>query len=310
VNTLTVLLPPLERIRAMGMPATLARWLVRGNRLPDAVGGRDVALRECFEFVGTTLPVAALTRSLEITDAGSALWVRADPSYVTADGVTARMLACGTVDLSADESEQLARSLRPLFGDAGFPLETASAARWYLRCPVDARLPRFATPAQALGDDLMRQLPQGENERQWRHLLNEAQVILHNHPVNQLRLSRGHLPGNSVWFWGAGKLPDWVRAAFDHVRSSDDVVIALARRASIPLLASPALELPPSGNVLVDLADVDQAQALADAIAPLATALKRSGSVLQLLTEDGRRVCVRRSHLWRFWRRVPSAAAA
>jgi hypothetical protein len=307
---LTVLLPPLARIRAMGMPATLARWLVRGNRLPDAASGRDVALRECFEFVGTTLPVAALARSLEVADAGSALWVRADPSYVTADGVTARMLACGTVDLSADESEELARSLRPLFGDAGFPLETANATRWYLRCPADARLPRFATPVQALGDDLMRQLPQGENERQWRHLLNEAQVILHNHPVNQLRLSRGRLPANSVWFWGAGKLPEWVRTKFDHVRSSDDTVIALARMASIPLQANAAFEVPPSGNILVDLADVDQAQALEEALAPLATALKRSGRVLQLLAEDGRRVCVRRSHLWRFWRRVPIAAAA
>ena len=38
-------------------------------------------------------------------------------------------------------------------------------------------MPRFSTPAETLGDDLAKHLPSGDNERQWRHLMNEAQVI-------------------------------------------------------------------------------------------------------------------------------------
>ena len=86
---LTVLLPALARIKAAGTPAVLVRWLARGNRLPEAKSGREVALRECFEFLGIALPAAALTRSLDASGAVNALWLRADPAYAVADAVTA-----------------------------------------------------------------------------------------------------------------------------------------------------------------------------------------------------------------------------
>ena len=40
-----------------------------------------------------------------------------------------------------------------------------------------------------------------------RMLLNEVQVLLHQHPLNAARQTRGLPPVNSVWFWGAGRLP-------------------------------------------------------------------------------------------------------
>ena len=216
--TLTMLLPELARVERARQ---LVQWLARGDRLPNARPGHDAALRECFEFIGTTLPVAALTRSLDAGDASGAQWLRADPAYAVADAVTARLMACGELGLSPEESDELARALRPLFGDAGFPLEAPRPDRWYLSCPLDARLPAFADPRDVLGDDLMRHLPRGDNERQWRSLFNEAQVILHNHPVNARRVQRGQVPANSLWFWGAGKLPDWVRTRFAQVASRD-----------------------------------------------------------------------------------------
>ncbi|HEY7871742.1 MAG TPA: phosphoglycerate mutase, partial [Rudaea sp.] len=179
---LTLLLPPLTRV---ARTSQLALWLARGDRLPDAKPGRDTALRECFEFIGTSLPTAALTRSLDASDAPGALWLRADPAFAMADAVTARLMACGDLGLSRDECDELAHALRPLFGDGGFPLEAARPDRWYLRCPPESRLPVFADPRDVLGDDLMQHLPRGDNERQWRSLFNEAQVILHNHSVNE-----------------------------------------------------------------------------------------------------------------------------
>lgn len=306
---LTVLLPALVRIEAAGIPNVLARWLARGDRQPGTNPGREAALRECFEFIGTALPVAALTRDLECNDASGALWLRADPAYAMADAVTARLLACGTLDLTREDSDELACALRPLFGDAGFPLESATASHWYLRCPSGARLPRFAAPEDVLGDDLMEHLPQGDNERHWRYLLNETQVILHNHPVNVRRVQRGQMPVNSLWFWGAGALPEWVRTPFTRVFSSDEVAIALARVAKIPGVApdlGSVLQIEAGETVLLDLADIRDPIAFErNWLDPLDAALKRRAmKALRLHFVDGRSTIVKPAHLWRFWRRI------
>ena len=88
-------------------------------------------------------------------------------------------------------------------------------------------------PKTALGDDLARHLPEGENAQRWRGLLNEAQVILHKHPLNTERAQRGLPPVNSLWFWGAGMLPEWVRTTSTQVFSDDEIVVALARLAKV-----------------------------------------------------------------------------
>jgi hypothetical protein len=286
--TLTLLLPELARVERSRQ---LAQWLARGDRLSNAKPGRETTLRECFEFIGTTLPVAALTRSLDANDAAGAQWLRADPAYAMADTVTARLMACGELGLSQEESDELARALRPLFGDAGFPLEALRPDRWYLRCPLDARLPAFADPRDVLGDDLMRHLPRGDNERQWRSLFNEAQVILHNHPVNVRRAQRGQVPANSLWFWGAGKLPEWVRTRFAQVVSTDSGVAALAKLGKIPVVDMQAALAKTDADILLDATEVTEIDA-------------RRFSGIVLLFASGERVHYRHAHRWRFWRRV------
>lgn len=285
---LTLLLPPLTRVERTPQ---LALWLARGDRLPGAQPGRDFALRECFEFTGTSLPTAALTRSLDASDTPGALWLRADPAFAMADAVTARLMACGDIGLSHEESDELARALRPLFGDAGFPLEAARPDRWYLRCPPESRLPVFADPRDVLGDDLMQHLPRGDNERQWRSLFNEAQVILHNHSVNERRVERGQVPANSLWFWGAGKLPDWVRSQFGAVVSDDAVVLALAKLAKVPVVDAQAAFVKPDADILLDTAVIPEVDA-------------RKFSGIDLLFASGERCRYKHSHRWRFWRRV------
>jgi len=41
----------------------------------------------------------------------------------------------------------------------------------------------------------------------WYKLLNEIQMFMHQHDVNQQRMQRGLLAINSLWFWGAGSRP-------------------------------------------------------------------------------------------------------
>ena len=309
---LTLLLPERRRMPLEGSP-TLTRWLVRGDRLADAEPGRDAVLRACFEFIGTSVPAAALSRSLDANDAAGSLWLRADPAWVMADAVTLRLMACGDVGLSPEESQALARSLKPLFGDAGFPLEAATPSHWYLRCPLGAQLPTFSPPASALGDDMARHLPEGDSAQRWRHLLNEVQVILHNHPVNAERARRGAAPVNSVWFWGAGKLPEWVRTTYSRVLGVEETLVGLARLARVEVRAPEAAgidEWPDDCAILVDLAAARdgaglEQQWLGSVQARLA---RRKLAAVNVHFESGERYRYRHAHRWRLWRRLPKAA--
>src|ERR1700744_4132399 len=92
--------------------------------------------------------------------------------------------------------EPVARAgpFKPVFGDAGMLLEVSSPDRWHLRLPRDSQIPAFASPKRALGEDLFEHLPQGADGKRWRMLINETQILLHQHPVNQARSERGLPP--------------------------------------------------------------------------------------------------------------------
>jgi hypothetical protein len=310
---LTLLLP---NLRHLASSAWVSRWFARGDRGIDAAAGRTIALRECFQFTGQTLPTAALTRSLDSTDAREASWLRADPSFVMADAVTLRLLQSGNMDLSTDEVHAFTQALMPLFGDAGFPLEASRGDRWYLRCPRESRLPVFSEPEDALGDDLAQHLPDGEDARRWRGLLNEAQIILHQHPANALRTRRGLPPVNSLWFWGAGALPDGVRCGFDRVHSNDAVIVALARLAKVSAVAAVTADFSSvasgarSDSVLVDLADQRDLAVLDAAwFARIDAALAaREIARMTMCWQSGQRLVLKPAHRWRFWRRTTSLA--
>lgn len=307
MNTLTLLLPPRQRLAADAQLAAgpIARWLARGDSLPTAAAGREIALRELFQFAGVTLPVAALTRQADCGDAAGEVWLRADPAHVRADMATARMLACGELGLSTEDCQELLRPLKPLFGDSGFPIDAPVPSRWYLRAPAGAQLPVFAPPDQSLGDDLRLHLADGSEGRRWRSLLNEAQIVLHNHPLNQQRAARGQLPVNSLWFWGGGSLPQWIKTPLACVLTRDTVLAALARQAGCAVAApQPDTLAGPDGHTLVDLDDADSLAALATQWLPALERTLASGTQaeLRLHLTSGERGVYRYGHRWRFWR--------
>jgi len=308
---LSLLLPARRHIEG----AIAASWLARGDHMADAAPGRATVLRECFAIEAAVPPIAALTRSIDADDVGEAKWLRADPAFVMADAVTLRLLACGNLGLSSAETEVLAQALRPLFEESGFAFDAPHPQRWYLRCPHDAMLPKFSSPEEALGDDLAKHLPEGESARKWRGLLNEVQIVLTQHPVNTQRVRRGLPPVNSLWFWGAGALPQRVRCEFDRVISDDEVVASLAKLSGVrsaPLsesLSSVIGEQKHGRSMLVDLVGQRHIARLDDEwLKPIADALKR-GQIgqLGLLFESGERHVVKPGHHWRFWRRTKAS---
>lgn len=302
MGSATLLLPARERFGGQRLTADVGRALGRADR--HAVDGSQGA--RAFDILPRGWPVAAVTRQRDAGDAAHAAWLRADPAYVRPDINGARLLAYGeALGLTRDEVGELLRPLRPLFGDTGFTIDAPTPSRWYLRLPREARLPAFNGPDEALGADLFEHLPDGPDGRRWRTLMSEAQVVLHNHPVNERRAAAGKSPVNSLWFWGASVLPDHVATPYTAVFSEDDAMHAFAATAGAAALPLPACYGTAGGDRLFDLRHVrDLARLQADWLEPLVRDL-RAGRVGQVALDcaDGVRFVLRAGQRWRFWRR-------
>ena len=299
----TLLLPAARRLAAPS--AGIAAVLGRADVATGQGEGRPAQLRRHVQLLPDHWPVAALTRQLDARDAAGAMWLRADPCRIQPDINGARLLDHGeTLGLDAEDVAQLLPALKPLFGDAGMPIDAPSPSRWYLRLPASSKLPPFTAPDDALGDDVFEHLPEGSEGRRWRSLLTEAQVVLHNHPWNDRRMAAGKRPVNSLWFWGGGVLPDHVRSAYARFHGGDEVSMALAAAAHVaaPL---PARFEAGEGDVLFDLAAMrDLPRIERDWLQPALQAL-RAGRFRSLVldTADGAVFTVERAQRWRFWRR-------
>ncbi|WP_305803920.1 phosphoglycerate mutase [Stenotrophomonas sp. YIM B06876] len=304
--TATLLLPARSRFPAGTLPVEVARALGRADR-DSAQDGELAQLRRHFRPVPEAWPVAALTRQLDVGDADGACWLRADPAYVVPDMQGARLMGYGeTLQLDTADIAQLLPMLKPLFGDHGFILDAPVASRWYLRLPPGSPLPAFAPPDEVLGDDLFGHLPAGDLGRRWRSLLTEAQVLLHQHPWNRQRIAQGKPAINSLWFWGAGLLPEAVTTPHVQVRSRDALLQALAKAAGV--VADDREQV----DALVDLRQLRSLQQLgADVIMPLLAALARGElHTLVLDFQDGAQFRIDRRQRWRFWRKPLPALGA
>ncbi len=294
-------LPALDRFDAAH---PLRRLLARADRLADGPRERLAALAAAFDGGGAPLPAAALLREQLAGDAGEAMWLNADPAWVQPDMTGVRLMACGSLSLQPDEAQAYAQVLQPAFAEAGLQLEITAPGHWQLRLSPDMPLPDFATPEQALGEDLYQHLPSGAEGRRWRVLLNEAQVLLHQHPLNAARESRGLSPVNSVWFWGAGHLPAALRSGFAGAIGNDALLRALAARAGIPGQAcTPSTVAAAAAGSLIDLQDIPAAE-LGREWWPTLQALAQRQS-LHFAFASGEHWSWRPRHRWRFWRGAP-----
>jgi hypothetical protein len=78
-------------------------------------------------------------------------------------------------------------------------------------------------------------MPEGQAVPPPRQVMNEAQMLFFDHPVNRAREQRGQVAISGVWLWGEGDLPPPARTRFSHVRGDDAVLRGLAKRAGARL---------------------------------------------------------------------------
>jgi hypothetical protein len=313
----TFLLPARAAFAGQDLPQDVALALGRADSLRDTPGDR-AQLQRHFTLLPRAWPVAALTRAVDATDAAGAQWLRADPAWIRPDINGARLFAAGEgLRLGLEDADALLPALRPLFGDAGTPIDAPHPSRWYLRIAPGVPLPVFPDPAEVLGSDLGDALVEagagaGPDTRRWRALLSEAQVVLHNHPWNARRAAEGRPPVNSLWFWGAGALPDRVATSARGVHSSDALLQGLASRAGIShAVLPPRLDPGTADGTLFDLRGARDLGALCgEWLRPGVQALREGAlASLQLDFADGAGFRIERRQRWRFWRRPAGTVA-
>ena len=299
---LTLLLPATARFAGIALPPALAKALGRADRARHEAGD-DAQLARHFDVIPRRWPAAPLTRLLDSSEEDARLsgWLRADPAYIRPDINGARLLAIGdALGIEQVDIDAFLPALRPLFGDAGFPLDAPVPGRWYLRLPRESKLPAFATPDDALGDDIFEHILASAEARRWRVLASEAQVVLHNHPRNAARLAAGRVPVNSLWFWGGGVLPDHASCDSPTLYSDDPRLHGLARIGSFTAMPLSAIT-DFATDALVDLRALRDPRALLDAwMLPAVHAAAKREVLFDFA--DGQAFTLQPGQRWRLWR--------
>jgi hypothetical protein len=269
-------------------------------------------------------PLAPISLEADGGVAGDAYWLRADPVHLRV--MRDRIVLTDSADLnvSQQEADALATAIGQHFGEALNPIPH-HPQRWYVPFPDAPSL--VTTPASvAIGRAIEPLLPQGDDASRFRSLLNELQMLLFAHPVNQAREARGALPINSLWLWGGGHKHSAPKARLP-VYAEDYEARALAEccnAATHPLPAQLEKSLLESEAVLV-LDELTRAGQCGDAFGwresiraleanwfiPLLGTIRSIGPHgLRLLDPiNGKALHIQRTDAWKIWRRRRSLSS-
>ena len=269
---------------------------------------------------GSELPIAGIRMSGKAS-VDVPVWCL-DPAHVQIDREMAYLAALDELALSEAEARQLIASLNEHFADE-LSIHYHSPQHWL----VQTDLQLFTrTPSEAILQDISRMMPTGEDATPWRSLVNEIQMLLHNHPVNESRQQAGKLPVNSVWLWGGGAIktvaPVFDTVYTDHalafVAAAHNQVVcaelpqqldaALFDNRSVLLVISKQLSAIQQKDVYAWFAALKQLeQTILD---PLLTLLK-NGKLEQLVVQsDTLSLRLTRRDLRKWWRRHKSIEAS
>ncbi len=166
-----------------------------------AEGGLEQAMLEACGIGG--LSCASLVARARDTGDEAAAWLVADPVVLVA-GIDDVRIAARVDDLAEGEAAGLQRTLNAHFAQDGLRF---LGPPWRWLAAIDAAPDARTTPtASALGASLWAHRPQGPDARRLERIGNEAQMLLHEHPVNLARIARGLAPVGGLWLWGTASL--------------------------------------------------------------------------------------------------------
>ena len=218
----------------------LRRMLSRGELQRFPAIDAEIWLCQAFEVEQREdWPVAPLTAAVDGIDIGTDYWLRADPVYLQLQRHGTRVLAAPALTVNEAEATALVAALNAHFSSDGMTLTAPHPTRWYIRQTESA-----GVTAPTLGATAGKSLPPtpltGPRASHWHRVLTEAQMVLHDHPVNQAREARGLPVVNSLLLWGGGRKSTVPGRNFSEVWSDDPLATALAVQSGANFHAAPS----------------------------------------------------------------------
>jgi len=151
------------------------------------------------------LPWAARQGAADGVDVGELAWGLLTPVHLHLGTDQVSLLDPAQLMLDEGASRALFDDVLPLFTGEGFALRWGAPLRWYAAHESLAALP-CASLDRVIGRNVDGWLGSDPAVRRIRRLQSEVQMVLHTHPLNADRESRGLLPVNSFWLSGCGVL--------------------------------------------------------------------------------------------------------
>jgi hypothetical protein len=111
--------------------------------------------------------------------------------------------------------------------------------RWYLRLEREPGI-TVRNQSEAGSGDIRDFLPEGAEALRWDRLLNEIQMLLFNHLVNQSRERRGEWLINSLRLWGGGYDTEMMRQPCGRMFTDNALAAAFAVTAGVGHASLPA----------------------------------------------------------------------
>jgi len=140
-----------------------------------------------------------------MTQATEPVWI-ADLCSVAIGREGAQLAIPESIQLEPHEADALFEAAHSLWTDSAISVLPLEPGRWRVWLPAGAQL-NSISPAAVSTLAIADWWPQHESLKIWRKLLNEVQMLWHEHPVNTQRLERGLNPINSLWIYGGS--PGW-----------------------------------------------------------------------------------------------------
>ncbi len=302
----------------VAMPG-LARLLARGRPLGGETSLAEALCRAFAVDRQEDWPLAPITATYDGLNANVGYWLRADPVHLQVGMRGMTLLDASHVGLSTAESESLATSLMPLFREAGWHLLAPAPTRWYGH-PARAINLRTTPLDEVATRHVNSALPTGPDAAQVMQLLNDAQIILHEHPVNLARERQGQLPINSLWLWGGGTRVN-IGRTYRLVLAEQLETLALTQLSGSTSAACPGHlgDLPRAASILAVLPEfaadaeaTDAARLDADWFMPLLQGLllgRIRHATLTLTGLEGCGVALGMAESWKLWKRIGECPA-
>jgi 2,3-bisphosphoglycerate-independent phosphoglycerate mutase len=111
--------------------------------------------------------------------------------------------------ISTEEAEKIIADIEKVLGNEKFNFYPGVSYRHLLVWRNGERSLSLKTtpPHDITGKHIGEHLPRGEGQEEVLGLMEKAQKLLQDHPVNRTRRQAGKKPANAIWLWGQGRAP-------------------------------------------------------------------------------------------------------